>query len=309
MSETNLHRTTTTSTGSEIVVAPGTGARQSVDVQTASRATAQRSLSTDDYEREADVDELPNGDGFPEGWEGDEPDADLDRMQPRSSQRRVMLGYRRAEGGRLELQLPPRSPHAEIDGRQFQLDPHLREQRLEALGTALLEMQYAALDASSPAEAFSLLTPMSMAALVSRANQLAGTGVKLNTTETSRDRDVVITTPWGKVPIQFFTWYVDEDRRPRYQQVLDIALVERPADPPTASALARSVGDPSDAFRKMIAQRDTLFVHRRRVAGLRRSPERWHDDELDRLCTGRGQELFKFAIAGWEAPDGNEWMR
>ena len=294
--------------------------------------------------------EIDVSDGFPDGWEDDEPDPahpiddTIDVATPISRTRRPVIEFFKDAHGELGYRVAPRHPAVQGQLGQFGSETSFREWRHDKLAQLLIDRQPEAITAESPRQAYSLLVPMTQATI---ADEVTRTEKRGASTWISRNRDERVTCPWGTVPLEFFTWGIEEHKAKEYQQLLDVVHSDR--TDASATSLARASlgedGDPGavERLRKLVTLARELHQQRFRVQRLRQSCIGWHDasirphvparaadgttgrghdntpgslddgaavldERLSRLLRGRGNELYRFAIAGWEPEGGNLWF-
>ena len=289
-------------------------------------------------------------DGFPDGWEGDEPDParpiddEIDDATPANQARRPIIEFFTDARGELGYRVAARHPAVQAQLGQFGSETSFREWRHDRLAQLLIDTQPEAIAANGPHQAYNLLVPMTQTAIADRVTRSEKPGAS---TWISRNRDELIGCPWGTVPLDFFTWGIEEQKAKEYQQLLDIVHSDHTGA--SAASLARAAlgndVDPStvERLRKLVPLASELHQQGFRVEALRRSCVRWHDaavkpyvpagaaggeadrrpgtangaqnddddandERLHRLLRGRGTELYRFAIAGWEPEGGDRWF-
>jgi len=278
-------------------------------------AVAQLSAMPESTADDYDDDHEPDiGDGWPDGWEDSEPDPahpidDADGAVRAPRRRRPAIEFfKRADGG-LEHRVALGHPSARSGALKGE-SSWLEEWR-DRLARVLIYSQPAAIGARTPREAYLCLTRM-------RQNYIA---IQADVSEEwlSRHRADLISCPWGTVPLQFFTWGIEQSKAEHFQRLLDSVL-----DDPDASnsRLSRdAAGD--ESLRKLVPLARVLHDPGFRVARLRRNSCLWHDDavagsasdsegdqdtRLREALKDRGMELYRFAIAGWKPKGGELWF-
>jgi len=283
----------------------------------------------DDYELRADeaLSEFDEDidEGWPEGWEGDEIDAaspygddPLRSANHFATPRPAVRFFGDSSSARsLNFEVEPPVPWLErlAAGRTPWIEDALNERRrrLESLALALRVLQGDALIAPDPRNAYRCLSAMSKSDLDAEMRLPKSGGWS------SRNRAVLVACRWGTVPLDFFTWGLTGERAEIYETLLNLVIVQNDTD--ADSAIARRVLERvsgadymQDSIRKLVpvarglATPEVAF----HIAMLRRSCLTWSGDALDcnpsvaTVLKGRGKEMARFAVAGWER--GYEWI-
>lgn len=320
------------------VASPGATSRAQPTVrgQTAPEAAAGPRLARtivaqveDDYEPRADdaVSEWDDdiGEGWPDGWEGGEVDAAAlsDDDSPRTayhcaSPRPALTFFGDSSSSRtLSFEIDPPVSWLErlVDERTPWIEAALNERRhrLHRLALALRVLQGDALIAPDRRAAYLRLSTMSKRWLDDEMRLPDSSGW------TSRNRSVLVACPWGTVPLDFFTWGLTSERADIFESLLNLVIGEGVRD--SDSSIARRVlqevprANPMrGSIRKLVPVAKGLATPEvaYHIAMLRRSCLTWSGDALDynpsvaAILKGRGKELARFAVAGWER--GYQWI-